>query len=61
MQVEEEEEKLQVGRRMPGVPTKELICASKNNILPMNVSVENVQTSILSIFYWVTDKLQLYQ
>jgi hypothetical protein len=50
MQVEEEEEK-RSDRRLPGVPTRELISASKNNIIPMSVSVENVQTSILSIFY----------
>jgi hypothetical protein len=50
MQVEEEE-KVESSRRLPGVPTRELISASKNNILPMSVSVENVQTSILSIFY----------
>jgi hypothetical protein len=51
MQVEEEEEKSAGERRMPGVPTRELISASRNNIIPMSVSVENVQTSILSIFY----------
>lgn len=50
MQVEEEEDK-RSDRRLPGVPTRELISASKNNIIPMSVSVENVQTSILSIFY----------
>jgi len=48
MFVEEED---QIERQMPGVPTKELINASKNNIFPLGLSVENVQTSIMSIFY----------
>lgn len=40
MEIEEEEEERSRGeRRLPGVPTRELISASKNNIMPMSVSV----------------------
>ena len=39
MEVEEEEERSRGERRLPGVPTRELISASKNNIMPMSVSV----------------------